>query len=116
MLLIERLRRTTNGRRGVCHPQSRQAHQQGKGPGEKATKDRACPESPVPIHHEELWLPRKDLSGPEKSSMGEQVRMSCAIDVSSVEGKSSPENLVPVRHEELGQPRKDLTGPDKSSH
>ncbi|GFR01259.1 hypothetical protein TNCT_24871 [Trichonephila clavata] len=57
----------------------------------------------TPVHQEKLKWPKKDLNGLDKSSLEEQVHMSFAANVSSVEGKRSPESPVPVRHEKLGQ-------------
>ncbi|GFR16994.1 hypothetical protein TNCT_452741, partial [Trichonephila clavata] len=85
-LLKESQRGATNGQRGVY--KSLQGHQQGRLTGEKART--------VPVHHEELWQPRKDLTIPERSSQGDQVLMSCATNVSSMEGNNNSGELSPA--------------------
>ncbi|GFR16280.1 hypothetical protein TNCT_515101 [Trichonephila clavata] len=116
MLLKEGPRGIANGQRGECHPQFRQGHQQGRGPVEKkSTKDRASPQSPVPVRHEHMRQSGNDQFGPDKSNWGGQVPMSCVTNVSAREDKRSPESSLPVHHKELLQLRKDLSDPDKSS-
>ncbi|GFY12035.1 hypothetical protein TNCV_4975351 [Trichonephila clavipes] len=50
-----------------------------------STKDRHNQERAVQVHHEELWQPRKDQSGPDEYIQGGQVLMTS----SPVEGRSN---------------------------
>ncbi|GFQ85058.1 hypothetical protein TNCT_217741 [Trichonephila clavata] len=79
----------TNGERGEYHPQFHKSYQQGKGPGEKSTKDSASPGSLTPFRHEQKRQLGNDQFCPDRSIRGGQVRMSCAASFISVAGKNN---------------------------
>ncbi|GFT96713.1 retrovirus-related Pol polyprotein from transposon 17.6 [Trichonephila clavipes] len=86
----------TEGNIGLAREERNNVEQwRGRGAGEKEpTKDKSCPGGPVPVHHEELRLPRKNQLGSDMSSLRVQVLMSCTTNDISAVGKRNPGGQV----------------------
>ncbi|GFR24573.1 hypothetical protein TNCT_642561 [Trichonephila clavata] len=81
---LEGSKEPRSGKRGRCHDQSRQRHQQGRGPGEKSSEGKRRPgEKPlkdkkrtaeqVQVHQEELGQQMKDRADQDKSILGDNA-------------------------------------------